>query len=169
MKNIFWMLVLLLSITLPSYAQEWKVEVGEQTPKFVVKGKKDKVFSSESLKGKVVLLNFFATWCPPCREELPRLQREIWDELKTEKDLAVFVLGREEGWDKLDPFMEKHNYTFPIFPDLKREVFGLFADQSIPRNVILDRTGKIIYQSIGFENEEFSKMVKLIKAELQKK
>ncbi|MGN0002470.1 MAG: TlpA family protein disulfide reductase [Sphingobacterium composti] len=169
MKNIFWMLVLLLSITLPSYAQEWKVKVGEQTPKFVVKGKKDKVFSSESLKGKVVLLNFFATWCPPCREELPRLQREIWDELKTEKDLAVFVLGREEGWDKLDPFMEKHNYTFPIFPDLKREVFGLFADQSIPRNVILDRTGKIIYQSIGFENEEFSKMVKLIKAELQKK
>jgi thioredoxin-related protein len=69
----------------------------------------------------------------------------------------------------LDPFIQKHNYTFPIFPDLQREVFSLFAEQSIPRNVVLDRNGKIIYQSIGFEDKEFSKMVQLIKNELEKK
>src|SRR5690606_13607305 len=104
-----------------------------------------------------------------CRKELPRLQKEIWDDLKSNKDLAVFVLAREEGWDKIDPFIAENKYTFPVFPDLKREVFGLFADQSIPRNVVLDRSGNIIYQSIGFEDEEFSKMVELIKDELEKK
>lgn len=65
--------------------------------------------------------------------------------------------------------MATNKYTFPIYPDLKREVFSLFADQSIPRNVVLDRSGKIIYQSIGFEDAEFSKMVQLIANELKKK
>lgn len=169
MKKVLWSLGLFLCIMMTTNAQEWKVKLGEHTPKFEINGKQNQVISSESLKGKVVLLNFFATWCPPCRQELPRLQKEIWDDLKANKDLAVFVLAREEGWDKLDPFMEKNNYTFPVFPDLKRGVFGLFANQSIPRNVVLDRNGKIIYQSIGFEDKEFSKMVQLIKNELEKK
>ena len=169
MKNIFIILGLLVGFSMQVHAQEWKVQLGEQTPKFEIKGKDNYTIKSENLKGKVVLLNFFATWCPPCRQELPRLQKEIWDGLKNNSDLAVFVLGREEGWDKLDPFMEAHQYTFPIFPDLNRAVFGLFAEQSIPRNVVLDRNGKIIYQSIGFEDNEFSKMVELIKAELEKK
>lgn len=169
MRKIIWSVGILLCFVLNTKAQEWKVKLGEQTPQFEVKGKNEQKITSESLKGKVVLLNFFATWCPPCRQELPRLQKEIWDDLKANKDLAVFVLGREEGWDKLDPFMANHKYTFPIYPDLKREVFSLFAEQSIPRNVVLDRNGKIIYQSIGFENNEFSKMVQLIKTELEKK
>lgn len=166
---MLWFLGLLLCVGFSGQAQEWKVNVGEQTPKFEIKGKNEQKITSESLRGKVVLLNFFATWCPPCRKELPRLQKEIWDGLKENKDLAVFVLGREEDYDKLDPFMATNKYTFPIYPDLKREVFSLFADQSIPRNVVLDRSGKIIYQSIGFEDAEFSKMVQLIANELKKK
>ena len=168
MKNIIGTLVLMMALTVGAQAQEWKVNVGENTPAFKIVDRKNQNITPESLKGKVVLLNFFATWCPPCREELPRLEKEIWKDLKHE-DLAVFVLAREEGWDKIDPFMKQHDYTFPVFPDLKRGVFGLFADQSIPRNVILDRQGKIIYQSIGFEHDEFTKMVQVIKAELEKK
>ncbi len=169
MKKLLWIIGLVVCSFITTKAQEWKVNLGEQTPKFEVKAKNNQLISSESLKGKVVLLNFFATWCPPCRKELPRLQKEIWDDLKSNKDLSVFVLAREEGWEKIDPFIDENKYTFPVFPDLKREVFGLFAEQSIPRNVVLDRSGKIIYQSIGFEDEEFSKMVELIKAELEKK
>lgn len=168
MKKILGTIMLMVALAVGVNAQEWKVNLGEHTPAFEIVDRKNNKITPETLKGKVVLLNFFATWCPPCREELPRLQKEIWEDLKSE-DLAVFVLAREEGWDKIDPFMEKHNYTFPVFPDLKRGVFGLFADQSIPRNVVLDRQGKIIYQSIGFENKEFTIMVDLIKAELKKK
>ena len=88
--------------------------------------------------------------------------------MKDNEEFAVLVLAREEGWDKIDPFVKDNGYTFPVYPDLKRGVFGLFADQSIPRNVVLDRSGKIIYQSIGFEDQEFTKMVELIKAEVGK-
>lgn len=168
MKNIFGTLVLVFALTIGAKAQEWKVNIGEKTPDFEIVDRNNSKITPESLKGKVVLLNFFATWCPPCREELPRLQKEIWEDMKAE-DLEIFVLGREEGWDKLDPFMEKHKYTFPVFPDLKRGVFSLFAEQSIPRNVVLDRAGNIIYQSIGYEPNEFTKMVEIIKAELEKK
>lgn len=116
-----------------------------------------------------MLLNFFATWCPPCRKELPRLQAELHEALKGNSEFAVFVLGRDEDWTKLDPFMAQNQYTFPVYPDMGRKVFGLFAESSIPRNVVLDRNGKIIYQSIGFTDEEFSEMVHLIKEELKKK
>ena len=169
MKKMIWCVAFMLCVLWNVKGQDWKVQLGEQSPNFVVTAKNGQKTTSAHLKGKVVLLNFFATWCPPCLEELPRLQKEIWEAFKGNKDLAVFVLGREEGWEKLDPFMKTNNYTFPIFPDLKREVVGQFADQFIPRNVVLDRTGKIIYLSIGFQNDEFSKMVKLIKVELEKK
>ena len=168
MKNIITTITCFYFLIGASHAQEWKVTVGDQTPAFEIQGRNTNITSS-SLKGKVVLLNFFATWCPPCRQELPRLQAELHDALKDNLDFAVFVLGREEDWSKLDPFMTKHQYTFPVFPDLGRKVFSLFAESSIPRNVVLDRNGKIIYQSIGFTDEEFTKMVELIKFELKKK
>lgn len=166
-KKIVCVFFVLFSIISIVSAQEWKVTVGESSPIFSVVGKEGNVITTEDLKGKVVLINFFATWCPPCREELPRLQSEIWDKWKNRKDFAVLVLAREQGWDKLDPFMRDHQYTFPVFPDLNRRVFSLFAEQSIPRNVILDKTGKIIYQSIGYEKAEFSKMIELIQEQLK--
>ena len=168
MKKIVFLFVTLMGFSVAIHAQEWKVLTSEMVPDFQVYGKDSQKITPQSLKGKVVLINFFATWCPPCRQELPRLEQEIYQVHKDRNDFQVLVLAREEGWDKIDPFMEKNQYTFPAYPDLNRGVFGLFADQSIPRNVVLDRSGKIIYQSIGYSPEEFTKMVELIIAELEK-
>lgn len=159
---------LIVTINVEGFSQEWKVSKGSQVPSFIVENKEGKKIAIDDLKGKVVLLNFFATWCPPCRQELPRLQKELWDELGDRDDFYIMVLAREEGWDKLDPFMESNKYTFPVFPDLKRKVFSLFAEQSIPRNVLVDKQGKIIYQSIGYTPTEFTELIKLIKTELKK-
>lgn len=165
MKKVI--LMLLLGVALSNaQSQEWKVSLNDKVPAFIVQDKAGNAIDVQSLRGKVVLLNFFATWCPPCREELPRLQKEIWDKWETRDDFVVMVLAREEGWDKLDPFIKKTGYTFPIYPDLQRKVFSLFADSYIPRNVLIDKEGKIIYQSVGYAEKEFSELINLIETTL---
>ena len=166
MRKMMFVLLLLCSTT-ALVGQEWKVKKGDLSPSFTVIGKDGQLISSEDLKGKVVLLNFFATWCPPCRQELPRLQKEIWEQWGQREEFVVLVLAREQGWDKLDPFMKEQHYSFPVFPDLKREVFSLFADSQIPRNVLIDKSGKIKYLSIGYSESEFSDLVNLIAEDLK--
>lgn len=174
-KLIGMRIILVVSLFLLSFgltaqdSGEWRVSKGQQTPAFEAVDKLGNRITSESLKGKVVLINFFATWCPPCRKELPRLQKDIYDKNKDRPDFEVLVLAREEGWDKLDPFIQSNNYTFPIYPDLNRGVYGLFAENTIPRNVVLDKDGKIIYLSIGFSDKEFDNLIKTIEKELDKK
>lgn len=168
MNKFLALIAIVFCLQLDVQAQEWKVSKGDQVPSFTVENKEGVKISIEDLKGKVVLLNFFATWCPPCREELPRLQKELWETLGDRDDFTILVLAREEGWNKLDPFMKNNNYTFPVFPDLNRKVFALFAEQSIPRNVLINKEGKIIYQSIGYTPKEFSGLIELIKKELKK-
>lgn len=150
-------------------AQDWKVALHSTVPSFFVEDKAGKRTDIDALRGKVVLINFFATWCPPCRQELPRLQKEVWERWGDRDDFAVMVLAREEGWDKLDPFLQQTAYSFPVYPDLGRSIFSLFAESQIPRNVLIDRDGKIIYQSIGYTPDEFSAFIKLIEKELDKK
>lgn len=149
-----------------SSAQEWKTKIGQNVPSFEIEKKDGQKITSESLKGKVVLINFFATWCPPCRMELPKVQEHIWDNFSIRDDFEVIVLAREEGWDKIDPFVKEYGYTFPFYPDLNRKVYSLFAENTIPRNVIIDRDGKIIYQSIGYSEEEFAKLFQVIADQL---
>jgi thiol-disulfide isomerase/thioredoxin len=174
MKNLLFLTLFVLvsgwvtAQTTTATDPEWLVSKGQVTPDFEFTWKGGKQDEIKNHRGKVVMINFFATWCPPCRAELPRVQKEIWEKYKDRSDFALFVFGREENWDVLDPFIQKMEYTFPILPDLERKIFSKFATQSIPRNVILDREGKIIYQSIGYEEAEFEKMLQLLEKEILK-
>ena len=115
---------------------------------------------------KPALLYWGAKWCPPCNQELPIAQKEVWEKHKDNPKFAFLVFGREEDWEKLIPFKEKKGFTFPILPDKDRSIFDLFAPNGIPRNVVIDPEGKIIYQSIGFSPEEFEKLVAFIDSKL---
>lgn len=140
--------------------------VGDTVPSFnfeIEKGKKVKI---SDYRGKLVLINFFATWCPPCRKELPEMQKQIWDKHGDNPKFTLFVFGREENWDVLVPFKNKFKFGFPILPDPQRDIFSKFADQSIPRNILIDATGKIIYQSVGYDEKEFKVLVDLVKKTL---
>ncbi|MBC7417141.1 MAG: TlpA family protein disulfide reductase [Pedobacter sp.] len=143
-------------------------KVGDQVPSFTFQLDKATSTSIEAYKGKLVLINLFATWCPPCNLELPRAQKEIWDKYKDNQDFAFFVFGREQGWDILTPYKQKKGFTFPILPDAGRVIFSKFAKQSIPRNILVDENGKIIYQSIGYIADEFDGLLKLIAKNLDK-
>lgn len=164
MKKIFLLLSLAFSInTFAQTSDEGSyTKVGDTAPTFTFEIEKGKTIDLADFKGKLILINLFATWCPPCNTELPLVQKQIWDKHKNDKNFQFFVFGREEGWDKLIPYKTKRGFTFPILPDVDRSIFSKFAKQSIPRNILIDQNGKIIYQSIGYEEKEFQRLVKLI-------
>jgi len=142
-------------------------KVGDTAPTFDFDIAKDKKASLNDYKGKIIMINFFATWCPPCALELPRVQKEIWEKYKDNPKFALLIFGRDEGWDKMLPFKEKNKYTFLMLPDVGKKIYSKYATQYIPRNVLIDENGKIIYQSMGYSEEEFNSMVKLIAKKLK--
>ncbi|MCP4895850.1 MAG: TlpA family protein disulfide reductase [bacterium] len=139
--------------------------VGQVAPLFELETMDGELFSLEAQRGKVVLINFFATWCPPCREELPYLEKDVWQKLQDPR-LAVLVVGREETEVEIVPFMEKNGFTFPVAGDPERVAYGKYASQYIPRNVVVGPDGTIVFQSDHFEKNEFDEMVRLIETTL---
>lgn len=168
MKKLF--LVLLL-IPVFAFAQsndpKTYTKEGQTVPSFKVTTLDGTQIDISQLKGKVVLLNFFATWCGPCMAEMPRVEKEIWLKHK-EEGLVVLALGREHSKEELVKFQKEKGFTFMIAPDPKREVFSLFAKESIPRNYVIDKEGKIAMQGIGYVPEEFEALKKKIEELLKK-
>ncbi|NEW83234.1 MAG: TlpA family protein disulfide reductase [Mariniphaga sp.] len=141
--------------------------IKDQTiPSFKFEISKGKVVSITDYKGKIVLINFFATWCGPCRRELPLVQEQIWNKHKDNPKFAMLTFGREHSWEEVLKFGKDLNFSFPLVPDLKRKVFGLFASEGIPRSFLIDETGKIIYLSQGFDEVHFTELKNLIDSKL---
>jgi thiol-disulfide isomerase/thioredoxin len=165
--------LLLLIFTAPLFSRAQPADstthtkVGDKSPTFDFWLNKDKQANLQDYRGKVVLIDFFATWCPPCRAELPRIQKEIWEKYKNNPKFALLAFDREEGWDKVLPFQSQNQYTFLMSPDLNRKIFSLYATQSIPRTIVLDGKGNIIYQSIGYLPAEFDKLLSLLADQLK--
>ena len=162
------LLLLLIGFTAKAQDDGTFTKIGDAVPAFSFETAKGKSVNIADYKGKLILINLFATWCPPCNIELPLAQAQIWDKHKSDANFAFFVFGREEGWDKLIPYKAKKGFTFPILPDLNRSIFKKFASISIPRNILIDEHGKIIYQSIGYSTEEFKQLTELIDNHLAK-
>lgn len=160
MKQLFLSLCLFtLAFSLSAQDEFTLVKVGDTAPDFSVQTKDGKTLKLSELKGKVVWINFFATWCPPCRKELPYLQKEVYNKHKGNKDFLLLILGREHSWEELDKFAAEQKFNMPFYPDLERKVFSLYAKQNIPRNFIIDKSGKIALSSGGFEEKEFAELV----------
>lgn len=138
------------------------VKVGNQAPDFSITLQDGSVKKLSDLKGKVVWINFFANWCPPCRKELPHLEKEVYNRFKNNKNFEVLVIGREHDWATVNKFKADNNYIIPFYPDAKREIFSKYAKQSIPRNFIIDKEGKIALASIGFNEKEFREIIEKV-------
>lgn len=137
------------------------VRAGDPAPGFELTTLDGGVFNLEAQRGKVVLVNFFATWCPPCREELPYLEKEIWQRFDPEY-FSVIVVGREEGDDVIAPFVEEYGYTVPFAGDPEKSAYDLYASRFIPRNFVIDPEGTVLFQSQGFERDDFDAMIAVI-------
>lgn len=135
---------------------------GQNMPEFKITTMDGKTFSSAELKGKTVLINFFATWCPPCRKELPFVQKDIWNKYKDRDDFLLLIISREEKPEKVIPFVKEFKYSMPFYSDIDRSCYSQFAVQSIPRNYLFDKSGKLVYQSIGFKEKDFKELLNLL-------
>lgn len=172
MKSFKLLFVIIILVTSLIYSQDdaassTLINKGDKAPKFEVQSISGGWLSSDLLKGKVTLINFWATWCPPCRAEFPLLQKDIYDSIK-EKDFNVMAISRGEETDTVKKFIDKNKYTFPIYVDKEAKVYNLFANKYIPRNFVIGKDGYLKWASIGFVKEEFYEMIKVIREELKK-
>ena len=145
-----------------------KINIGDPMPAIQLSSTTYGNVSAADLKGKVVLVSLFATWCGPCQKELAEVQSTLWPKYKGNKDFRLLVIGREHTDEQLKKYNEKKQFDFPLYPDPKREAFSLFADQSIPRAYLFGKDGKLLYSSLGYTPEEFEKLMKTIETALQK-
>lgn len=144
-----------------------KVKIGDTMPQFTLNSDVYGQVTPSDLKGKVVLVSLFATWCGPCQKELAEVQSTLYPKYKDNENFRLLVIGREHTDADLTKYNARKKFTFPLYPDPKREVFSLFADQSIPRAYLFGKDGKLIYTSTGDTPEEFQKLMDTIEEALK--
>lgn len=153
--------------TQPTVEETTLVKVGSEAPDFEVTMFDGKKISLAGLKGKVVLVNFWATWCPPCRSELARVEKEIIERFKGE-DFLFLPISRGETAEKVAAFREKMGYKFPMGLDPEQAIYNKYATNYIPRNYLIGRDGKVVEVSVGYDDAEFKKLVAKIEETLKK-
>ena len=172
MRTFIFGLVSLLSCQL--FAQNmdergYIVTEGEAVPNFELLLLNGDSVSNEMLLGKVVVLQFTASWCSVCRKEMPHLESEVWQQFK-EDDFTLIGIDLKEDEATTRAFIEKIGVTYPIALDLDGSLFELFAGpkQGVTRNIVIDKNGNISFLTRLYEREEFEKMISVIKLELKK-
>jgi len=144
--------------------RQYLVKVGDMAPDFeMILPEGEKVKLSD-LRGKVVMLQFTASWCGVCRKEMPYIEKDIWQKHKDNPQFALYGIDREEPAEKIQVLRDATGVTYPIGMDPDASIFGLYAekDAGITRNIIIDREGKIVMLTRLFEEEEFNEMVAVI-------
>jgi len=174
MKKIFFLTFIIIAQI--SCAQNkdnrgYKVKVGEQAPKLAFKLLDGTAITNKSLKGKVVVLQFTASWCGVCRKEMPHLESEVWQRFKKSSDFVFIGIDLKEDLETVKRFIKQTNVTYPFAIDSDGSIFESFTlpKAGVTRNIVLDRSGKIIFLSRLYNPKEFNEMVDVIQSEVYPK
>ncbi len=140
------------------------VKTGQQMPDVEFRLTDGKTIKTSDLKGKVVMLQFTASWCVVCRKEMPHIESEIWQKNKDNKNFALYGIDMDEPLDKVQKFSEDMKITYPLALDPEAKIFYTFAAKGagVTRNVIIDKTGKIVYLTRLYKEDEFNEMKEVI-------
>ncbi len=128
------------------------IAAGEKAANFTLESLSGDKVTLSALRGKVVLLNIWATWCPPCREEMPSLET-LYDEFKNDKNFVVLAVSQDtKGRAAVLPYIRKHGYHFEVLLDPKNKVGEAYNVSGVPETFIIDRDGRIVAHHMGAFN-----------------
>jgi len=137
------------------------IQVHPKAPDFRLEDLEGKKIGLKDFKGKVVFLNFWATWCNPCKEEMISIER-LHQKFKGKDSIFLTISVDFEGRKPVKEFIDKKNYTFIVLLDPKYEVLDLYKVQRIPTTFIIDKTGKILGQATGPRNWDSPEAILLL-------
>lgn len=140
------------------------VRVGEMAPDFTITLTDGRQVTLSSLRGKVVMLQFTASWCGVCRKEMPFIEKDIWLKHKENAGFALIGIDRDEPLDKVQAFAKSTGVTYPLGLDPGADIFAKYAlrESGITRNVLIDKEGKIVKLTRLYNEEEFVSLVRMI-------
>lgn len=146
------------------------VKVGDVAPDFEISLTDGKKVKLSDLRGKVVMLQFTASWCGVCRKEMPFIESDIWQKHKTNSAFMLIGIDRDEPLQKVIDFAAQTKITYPLGLDPGSSIFVKYAQPQagITRNVLIDREGKIVKLTRLYNEEEFAGLVKEIEGQLAK-
>ncbi len=139
---------LLFPVLLASCSQApSKPEVGKPAPDFTLQTLEGTTVRLGDLKGKVVFVNLWATWCPPCREEMPSMVR-LYNFMRT-RGVEILAVSEDNDREALKAFVEKYRVTFPVLPDENKRIYNLYRATGVPETHLIDRSGILRSSTIG--------------------
>lgn len=169
MKNVFYISLLVFTITLVPITDlnaerfsPWTIEklIGEKAPEFTVKDLSGNSVSLSSFKDKPILLNFWATWCPYCREERPYLN-SLYKDYK-ERGLVIISVSTDKSPQNINAYLKRLPMDFVILHDNNKEAAELYGVYNLPTSFLIDRKGVIKHKFMGLKNWTDSGSKKLI-------
>ena len=145
-------MIIILSLKLNDSSFEFTnqvaIETGTAAPDFTFPGINGKKVSLSDYKGKVVLVNIWATWCRPCVDEMPSMEK-LYRKFKEENFEILAVSIDETGLKAVAPFMEKHKLTFSALIDPKGAIKSVYGITGVPESFIIDKQGQLIKKIVG--------------------
>jgi peroxiredoxin len=135
------------------------VKIGQVAPDVTLKLTDGKIIKLSDLRGKVVVLQFTASWCSVCRKEMPHLEKEVWLPNK-DKNFILIGVDYDEPLETVVAFQKQMKTTYPMALDPGAEIFSQFAlkQSGVTRNVVINQEGTIVYLTRLFDKEEFDGM-----------
>lgn len=131
------------------------------TPDFSLSDANGNIINSDSLHGKVVLINFWASWCPPCRAEMPSLNK-LYLELRNDQRFVFLFVNEDDDRTKAIQFIQKNNYSIPLYS--RDHVPSQIFNGTLPTTIVLNKQGNIVLKHEGMADYHDDKFVDQLKA-----